>query len=180
MNDTGANAGVINPPSEQLDPRKHITLSVDKQRLLYSIFNTTEIRATFMDASGQSPELTHILRASADDGTLDKFNDVIKGAMANVTAALTEYITRSAEACNLAEPGEISLGLLMPSNFNEKVSGAMNDSLEAYLTTTCVCAWIELHSDTYAGNFAGTPDQHLARLVALSSERLRPKRPTHK
>ena len=156
--------------------KKTITITLYMSELIYDVYDKTYLTGRSR-LDGTNHEKVANMQANDDDENSNQIVRSIGNAFANLKTKLSEYIEETGTTADnklLDKKSNLTLSLLMPSNFNQ----AVNDALHQYLVHSAVAEWFTITNKGDAEDYVNLAVANLTELREAINKRMRPMRPT--
>lgn len=160
--------------------KKTITITLYMSELIYDVYDKTYLTGRSR-LDGTNHEKVANMQANDDDENSNQIVRSIGNAFANLKTKLSEYIEETGTTSDnklLDKKSNLTLSLLMPSNFNQAVNDTISAALHQYLVHSAVAEWFTITNKGDAEDYVNLAVANLTELREAINKRMRPMRPT--
>ena len=156
--------------------KKPIQVTLHMSEITYDIMNSTYLKGVRMD-DGSNYEAVY--NAQIDDRDENKNNMLrsISAAWANLSLSMRRYLNMpSYEADNILidDHGEITVNLMMPSNYNLSNTTALAAMLHQYIVNYAVGEWYAISNRDEAAGYYTEASAYMSRIQSAMNDRVPP------
>ena len=159
--------------------KKTVVITLKIRWLLYDIMNETYLRGQTIQTKENYKEVGRMF-ASEDEGNREKILRSVKRSFTEIETELEEYLQKeSQDADNQEYNGheDLSLELMMPSNFSEAATDGVEESIHSYIVNRAIGEWYMVTNKPEAEQYYTLAMQAMEKLRIGVSKRRRPMRP---
>lgn len=159
--------------------KKNVTADIELAWLIYDILNETYLRGRTIQNDENYKEVASMF-ASEDEENYEKVLRSIKRAFAEVQTELSEYLNENGLVTSnaaISDNEDLTLNLVMPSNFNEAATKGLGEAVHDYIVKTAISDWYMVTNKSDAADYATLAQRSLESIRKSVSKRSRPKRP---
>lgn len=176
--------------------KKPVTITLYLSELKYDIHNKTYLTGRSRQGDNNF-ELVAAMQSNDDDENLNQLLRVMQNAYNRLKTEVAEYIVEDCCSCSCLEPCDdgcmydegddilledgndetLTIGLLMPSNYNTGTIGTVTQECHQYIVNMTVGDWFNITNKTDAKEYYEMAAANLGVIRKALSKRVRPKRP---
>lgn len=146
--------------------------------LTYDVQNKTYLTGRSRK-QGDNDEQVANMQANDDDEDANQVMRTIGNAFARLKMKLSEYIEDNGTTASnkLLDGGQnLTVKLLMPSNYNEGTRDTISAAMHQYIVNTAVAEWFTITNKGDAADYVTLATVNLQELREAINKRVRPKR----
>ena len=159
--------------------KKKLYITLSMKELLYDVRNKAYVAGQSM-ATGENIEAVYNMQAVDDEGNADRIARSISDALSRLKTSFSEYIADEdgREAGNVQETSgqNISLTLLVPSNYCFAAREDAARSMHGYIVACALSEWFSLTNKAEAASYTEQAEACLAEAHRAINRRVRPTR----
>lgn len=159
--------------------KKSIAITLYMSELIYDIQNKTYLTGRSRN-SGTNHEEVANMQANDDDENANQIVRSIGNAFSNLKTKLSEYLEEAGTSSSnkLKSPTDnITVELLMPSNFNQGVNDTISSALHQYIVNLAISEWFTITNKADAADYVALATANLEEIREALNKRKRPIRP---
>jgi len=159
--------------------RKTITITLYMSELIYDVQNKTYLTGRSR-LNGQNHEEVAHMQANDDDENANQIARSIGNAFFNLKTQLAEYVDApgtTADDILISTDTNLTMALLMPSNYNEGTRESLAVALHQYLVNSAVGEWFTITNKADAAEYIQMAAANLGTMRDAAHRRTRPVRP---
>ena len=160
--------------------KKTISVTLYTSELIYDVQNKTYLTGRSRQTGNNHEEVAH-MQANEDEENENQILRSLGNAFANLKTKLSEYIEESATTATnklLTKNTNLTLALIMPSNFNQATNDTISAALHQYLVNSAIGDWFTITNKNDAVDSVTLAAANLEELREAVNKRVRPKRTT--
>lgn len=158
--------------------KKVIAITLYMSELIYDVQNKTYLTGRSRQTGTNHEEVAN-MQANDDDENANQIMRSIGNAFANLKTKLSEYINESGTSTNdkqLSSPGNLTLSLNMPPNYNNASNDTISTALHQYLVNSAIGDWFTITNKNDASDYITLAAANLEQLREAVNKRMRPTR----
>ena len=158
--------------------RKNLAVTLKISELLYEIRNKTWLTGQSRQ-NGQNFEEVANMQNNEDEEHVNQVLRSIGNAFATLKVRLSEYIESSQTTANdiqITGNTDLTLTLILPSNYNQATADAIAASCHQYLVNTAIAEWFTITNKTDAADYLTLAGANITQIREAVSKRVRPTR----
>lgn len=158
--------------------KKTLTITIYTTELIYDVQNKAYLTGRSR-RTGDNHELVSSMQASDDEEDKNQIVRSLSNAFGTLKTKLAEYIDDGGTTADntLPDASNLTVVLLMPSNYNEGTHQAIAAAIHQYLVNTATADWLRITDKADANDYATLADANLQELREAINKRVRPTRP---
>ena len=148
--------------------------------LIYDVQNKTYLTGRSR-SNGTNHEEVANMQANDDDENANQIVRSIGNAFANLKTKLSEYIVETGTSASnklLTITSNLTLALVMPSNFNQATNDTIASALHQYLVNSAIGDWFTITDKNDASDYVTLAAANLDQIREAVNKRNRPQRAT--
>ena len=160
--------------------KKTISVTLYTSELIYDVQNKTYLTGRSRQTGNNHEEVAH-MQANEDEENENQILRSLGNAFANLKTKLSEYIEESATTATnklLTKNTNLTLALIMPSNFNQATNDTISAALHQYLVNSAIGDWFTITNKNDATDYVTLAAANLEELREAVNKRVRPTRTT--
>jgi hypothetical protein len=160
--------------------KKNIQVTLYMSELIYDVQNKTYLTGRSR-SNGTNHEEVANMQANDDDENANQIVRSIGNAFANLKTKLSEYIVETGTAASnklLTITSNLTLTLVMPSNFNQATNDTIASALHQYLVNSAIGDWFTITDKNDASDYVTLAAANLDQIREAVNKRNRPQRAT--
>lgn len=160
--------------------KKNIQVTLYMSELIYDVQNKTYLTGRSR-SNGTNHEEVANMQANDDDENANQIVRSIGSAFANLKTKLAEYIVETGTTASnklLTVTSNLSLSLVMPSNFNQATNDTIASVLHQYLVNSAIGDWFTITDKNDANDYVTLAAANLDQIREAVNKRNRPQRAT--
>lgn len=158
--------------------KKTLTVTLHMSELIYNVLNTTFLTGRSRN-NGNNHEEAANMQANEDEENLNQIVRSIGNAFSTLKTKLSEYISSdgtSASNVLIDESANLSLTLLMPSNYNQATAESIASAAHQYLVNIAIGDWFTITNKDDAADYMALAASNLQEIREAINKRVRPQR----
>lgn len=158
--------------------KKNISITLYMSELIYDVQNKTYLTGRSR-SNGTNHEEVANMQANDDDENANQIVRSIGNAFANLKTKLSEFIVETGTTANnklLTTTSNLTLALVMPSNFNQATNDTISSALHQYLVNSAIGDWFTITDKNDAGDYVTLAAANLDQIREAVNKRNRPTR----
>lgn len=158
----------------------HITAQLEMGELIYGVLLETYLRGRTVQNDANYKEVASMF-ASEDEENADKILRSITSAVAEIKTEIGEYLEGTEKVSSNDSYGlgdDISITLLMPSNYNQAVTKTIAAGMHDYIVYRSIADWYMVTNKEESADYMAKARVGLENMKKSLSKRSRPKRQT--
>lgn len=159
---------------------KNIQVTLYMSELIYDVQNKTYLTGRSR-SNGTNHEEVANMQANDDDENANQIVRSIGNAFANLKTKLSEYIVETGTSASnklLTITSNLTLALVMPSNFNQATNDTIASALHQYLVNSAIGDWFTITDKNDASDYVTLAAANLDQIREAVNKRNRPQRAT--
>lgn len=159
--------------------KKSIAITLYMSELIYDIQNKTYLTGRSRN-SGTNHEEVANMQANDDDENANQIVRSIGNAFSNLKTKLSEYLEEAGTSSSnklMSPTDNITVELLMPSNFNQGVNDTISSALHQYIVNLAISEWFTITNKADAADYVALATANLEEIREALNKRKRPIRP---
>lgn len=160
--------------------KKNIQVTLYMSELIYDVQNKTYLTGRSR-SNGTNHEEVANMQANDDDENANQIVRSIGNAFANLKTKLSEYIVETSTTASnklLTITSNLTLALVMPSNFNQATNETIASALHQYLVNSAIGDWFTITDKNDASDYVTIAAANLDQIREAVNKRNRPQRAT--
>lgn len=160
--------------------KKNIQVTLYMSELIYDVQNKTYLTGRSR-RNGTNHEEVANMQANDDDENANQIVRSIGNAFANLKTKLSEYIVETGTSASnklLTITSNLTLALVMPSNFNQATNDTIASALHQYLVNSAIGDWFTITDKNDASDYVTLAAANLDQIREAVNKRNRPQRAT--
>lgn len=160
--------------------KKNIQVTLYMSELIYDVQNKTYLTGRSR-SNGTNHEEVANMQANDDDENANQIVRSIGNAFANLKTKLSEYIVETSTTASnklLTMTSNLTLALVMPSNFNQATNETIASALHQYLVNSAIGDWFTITDKNDASDYVTLAAANLDQIREAVNKRNRPQRAT--
>lgn len=160
--------------------KKNIQVTLYMSELIYDVQNKTYLTGRSR-SNGTNHEEVANMQANDDDENANQIVRSIGNAFANLKTKLSEYIVETGTTATnklLTITSNLTLALVMPSNFNQATNDTIASALHQYLVNSAIGDWFTITDKNDASDYVTLAAANLDQIREAVNKRNRPQRAT--
>lgn len=160
--------------------KKNIQVTLYMSELIYDVQNKTYLTGRSR-SNGTNHEEVANMQANDDDENANQIVRSIGNAFANLKTKLSEYIVETGTSASnklLTITSNLTLALVMPSNFNQATNETIASALHQYLVNSAIGDWFTITDKNDASDYVTLAAANLDQIREAVNKRNRPQRAT--
>lgn len=160
--------------------KKNIQVTLYMSELIYDVQNKTYLTGRSR-SNGTNHEEVANMQANDDDENANQIVRSIGNAFANLKTKLSEYIVETGTTASnklLTVTSNLTLALVMPSNFNQATNDTIASALHQYLVNSAIGDWFTITDKNDASDYVTLAAANLDQIREAVNKRNRPQRAT--
>lgn len=160
--------------------KKTIAITLYLSEIIYDIQNKTYLTGRSRNNGNNHEEVAN-MQVNDDDENLNQILRSLGNAFANLKTKLSEYINETGTSTNdklTSATGNLTLSLVMPSNFNQATNDAISTALHQYLVNSSIGDWFTITNKNDASDYVTLAAANLEQIREAINKRVRPTRTT--
>lgn len=160
--------------------KKNIQVTLYMSELIYDVQNKTYLTGRSR-SNGTNHEEVANMQANDDDENANQIVRSIGNAFANLKTKLSEYIVETSTTASnklLTITSNLTLALVMPSNFNQATNETIASALHQYLVNSAIGDWFTITDKNDASDYVTLAAANLDQIREAVNKRNRPQRAT--
>jgi hypothetical protein len=160
--------------------KKNIQVTLYMSELIYDVQNKTYLTGRSR-SNGTNHEEVANMQANDDDENANQIVRSIGNAFANLKTKLSEYIVETGTSASnklLTITSNLTLALVMPSNFNQATNDTIASALHQYLVNSAIGDWFTITDKNDASDYVTLAAANLDQIREAVNKRNRPQRAT--
>ena len=158
--------------------KKTITITLYMSELIYDVQNKTYLTGRSRSTGKNHEEVAH-MQANDDDENANQIARSIGNAFANMKTQLSEFIQSAGTTANnqlISQTTNLSVELVMPSNFNQAVNDTVSTAMHQYLVNYAIGDWFTITNKNDAGDYVALAAANIEEIRNAINKRVRPTR----
>lgn len=158
--------------------KKTITITLYMSELIYDVQNKTYLTGRSRSTGNNHEEVAH-MQANDDDENANQIARSIGNAFANMKTQLSEFIQSAGTTANnqlISQTTNLSVELVMPSNFNQAVNDTVSTAMHQYLVNCAIGDWFTITNKNDAGDYVTLAAANIEEIRNAINKRVRPTR----
>ena len=158
--------------------KKEINLKLKMSELIYDVQNKTYLTGKSL-SNGENHSHVANMQANDDDENAAQVLRSITSAFAILRNKFAEYLDNGISISNndsMTEENDMSLTLVMPSNFNNSVSQTIGDAAHQFIVAYATADWFAITAKGETTDYTGVAAESLKIIEETLAKRCRPKR----
>lgn len=158
--------------------KKTITITLYMSELIYDVQNKTYLTGRSRSTGNNHEEVAH-MQANDDDENANQIARSIGNAFANMKTQLSEFIQSAGATANnqlISQTTNLSVELVMPSNFNQAVNDTVSTAMHQYLVNCAIGDWFTITNKNDAGDYVTLAAANIEEIRNAINKRVRPTR----
>lgn len=158
--------------------RKNLIVTLKMSELLYEVRNKTWLTGQSRQ-NGQNFEEVANMQNNEDEEHVNQVLRSIGNAFSTLKVRLSEYIDSSQTTANdiqLTGLTDLSVTLVLPSNYNQATADAIALAMHQYLVNTAIAEWFIITNKTDAADYLTLAGANITQIREAISKRIRPTR----
>ena len=158
--------------------KKTITITLYMSELIYDVQNKTYLTGRSRSTGKNHEEVAH-MQANDDDENANQIARSIGNAFANMKTQLSEFIQSAGTTANnqlISQTTNLSVELVMPSNFNQAVNDTVSTAMHQYLVNCAIGDWFTITNKNDAGDYVALAAANIEEIRNAINKRVRPTR----
>jgi len=146
--------------------------------LIYDVQNKTYLTGRSRSTGNNHEEVAH-MQANDDDENANQIARSIGNAFANMKTQLSEFIQSAGTTANnqlISQTTNLSVELVMPSNFNQAVNDTVSTAMHQYLVNCAIGDWFTITNKNDAGDYVTLAAANIEEIRNAINKRVRPTR----
>ncbi len=167
------------------ESKKNVTVTLEVKEIVFDIQNKTFLTGRSREAeNAKNYEAASHMQVSDDNEYSYQIRRSISNSFASLKTELAEYLDENETTTdNLLEPtidsdGQLTLSLLMPSNYNLASADNLGAGLHQYIVNRSIADWFFITNKADADDYVNLAAQALETARRALFKRRRPIRPT--
>ena len=160
--------------------KKNITVTLTMSELIYDVQNKTYLTGRSRN-DGTNHEAVANMQANDDDENINQIMRSIGNAYGTLLVKLSEYIVESGTTANanlIDSATDITIALVMPSNYNNATKDTIAQALHQYIVNTSIGDWFNITDKNDAEDYYTLAGANLEQIREALNKRIRPTRTT--
>jgi hypothetical protein len=160
--------------------KKNIQVTLYMSELIYDVQNKAYLTGRSR-SNGTNHEEVANMQANDDDENANQIVRSIGNAFANLKTKLSEYIVETGTSASnklLTITSNLTLALVMPSNFNQATNETIASALHQYLVNSAIGDWFTITDKNDASDYVTLAAANLDQIREAVNKRNRPQRAT--
>lgn len=158
--------------------RKNLIVTLKMSELLYEVRNKTWLTGQSRQ-NGQNFEEVANMQNNEDEEHVNQVLRSIGNAFSTLKVRLSEYIDSSQTTANdiqLTGLTDLSVSLVLPSNYNQATADAIALAMHQYIVNTAIAEWFTITNKTDAADYLTLAGANITQIRESVSKRVRPTR----
>lgn len=158
--------------------KKTLTVTLHMSELIYNVLNTTFLTGRSRNNGNNHEEVAN-MQANEDEENINQIVRSIGNAFSTLKTKLSEYISSdgtSASNVLIDESTNLSLTLLMPSNYNQAAADSIASAAHQYLVNIAIGDWFTITNKNDATAYMALAASNLQEIREAINKRVRPQR----
>lgn len=146
--------------------------------LIYDVQNKTYLTGRSRSTGNNHEEVAH-MQANDDDENANQIARSIGNAFANMKTQLSEFIQSAGTTANnqlISQTTNLSVELVMPSNFNQAVNDTVSTAMHQYLVNCAIGDWFTITNKNDASDYVTLAAANIEEIRNAINKRVRPTR----
>lgn len=155
--------------------KKAIAVRLYMPEIIYDVQNKTYLTGRSRD-NGNNAEAVANMQADNEAENASQVMRSIGNAYAAMKNVLAEYISESGTTTDneLADDADITVMLMMPSNYNSTVNSTISAAMHQYIVNTAIADWFMMTNKTDASDYLAASAANLSQINEAIQKRVRP------
>jgi len=152
-----------------------LNVTLHMSELIYDVQNKTYLTGRSRK-DGNNVEAVANMQADDDDENLNQVLRCIGDSYSDLKSRMSEYLTDSGTSVSneqLSSSSDLTLSLLLPSNYNFAAKNAVSSSMHQYIVNNAVAKWFNITNKSDAAEYAAFAASNLSTLDAALNKRVR-------
>lgn len=159
--------------------KKTITMTLYVSELIFDIQNKTYLTGRSRK-TGDNHEQVANMQANDDEENANQVLRSIQNAFGTMKTKLSEWINEDGTTATdelMEGKGEITVSLVMPSNYNNSTRETVNSAMHQYIVNSAIGDWFTITDKNDAADYYTLAANNLEQIREAVNKRTRPIRP---
>ncbi len=157
-----------------------LTITLYISEIIYRVQNKTYLTGRSRQSGNNHEEVAN-MQNNDDDEDKNQILVTIGNAFATLKTKLSEWLDESATTANniqIKGDSNLSLALLMPSNYNKSTKDTIAAMASDYIVNLAIGEWFQITNKNDAKDYFDAAGANLAAIREAANKRVRPTRTT--